>query len=105
MNDKFKRFAFYNIFFLCAFIGLFMVLNLKSFANNNFVFQYKTGAIADPITTQYVCSGDSNSRYCLYKTETSGFYNYVLYSNSNIIVSYVNYITTGYVINIRNYNI
>ena len=32
MNDNVKRFNFYNIFFLCAFIGLFMVLNLKSFA-------------------------------------------------------------------------
>lgn len=32
MDDKIKRFTFYNIFFLCVFISLFLVLNLKSFA-------------------------------------------------------------------------
>ena len=35
MNDKIKRFTLYNIFFLCAFCCLFMVLGLRSFADTS----------------------------------------------------------------------
>lgn len=41
MNDKIKRFYFYNIFFLCAFLGLFMVLNLKSFARPSLMLEMR----------------------------------------------------------------
>lgn len=33
MNEKFKRFTIYNLFFLCTFCGLFMVLGSRVFAS------------------------------------------------------------------------
>ena len=77
MNDKIKRFTFYNIFFLCAFFVLFMVLNLKSFARPsleievykktwegdgyNYLPQYKIISVTD-------YNNPSSYPYCFYYT-------------------------------------
>lgn len=67
MNDKIKRFAFYNIFFLCAFLGLFMVLNLRSFADVRYYFQRNSPA---PYTGFDILDfGDS--KVCLYKYQST----------------------------------
>lgn len=39
MNENFKRYSFYYLFFLCAFFCLFMVFNLKSYASDQYYFQ------------------------------------------------------------------
>ena len=64
MNDKIKRFAFYNIFLLCAFFGLFMVLNLKSFASDtDIVVTTSNNGNTEIISTFYL---PKNYRFCIY---------------------------------------
>ena len=74
MNDKIKRFAFFNIFFLCAFIGLFMVLNLKSYAGTRSYTVYGRsgypGTGSNYSDYEVVCSFSDEYRYCLYIEHT-----------------------------------
>lgn len=67
MNDKIKRFTFYNIFFLCAFCSLFIVLGLRSFASTNYDISAMNGRPGDPsgsvhTITQLIFSDNNDGR-------------------------------------------
>lgn len=116
MNDKIKRFVFYNIFFLCAFFSLFMVLNLKSFASSlpsgsysvqiKYILGFGNGSDKDKYRYSDTIYGfhtyDDNRRFCLLRTNgdaPSGFtyFNYVLISNKQDSISYsLNQINYGF---------
>ena len=74
MNDKIKRFAFYNLFFLYFTFSLFMVLNLKSFASSRSYTVYGrsgypgTGSIYSDY--EIVCTFSDEYRYCIYIEHT-----------------------------------
>ena len=73
MNDKITRFVFYNIFFVCAFIGLFMVLNLKSFASDNdIVVTTSDDGDIEIVSTFYL---PKNYRYCIYVRSDNSWVN------------------------------
>lgn len=82
MNDKIKRFAFYNIFFLCAFFGLFMVLNLKSFAAESLkdgtIYGYNGSIRKHEMHFQYYKSDHT----CIYISISNGSEDYLFYSLS-----------------------
>lgn len=76
MNDKIKRFTFYNIFFLCAFCCLFMVLGLRSFADtsvtvNSISWNNRNNKVLNQIGYRL----PSNKRYCLYIHNVNGWTN------------------------------
>lgn len=84
MNDKIKRFAFYNIFFLCAFCCLFMVLSVNSYASN---FNIDITLSSEQGQAHYILTGDDDYRYCLYKNA---------YGNCQIMSNYSHTITGSY---------
>lgn len=86
MNDKIKRFAFYNIFFLCAFIGLFMVLGLKSFADVRYYFQRNSSA---PYTSFNILDFGEH-KICLYKHNNTQLDICSLESSITVIDNYTN---------------
>ena len=104
MNDKIKRFTFYNIFFLCAFIGLFLVLNLKSYAYKSYTVYGRNGFpnSGDKYNDYEIVYTFSDSyRYCIYIEHTgdsNGIPNYRahFFSNGSGTYSYHNYISTYY---------
>ena len=76
MNDKIKRFTFYNIFFLCAFFSMFILLKYNSYAdtsitvnsigyqNENDKYEYTLGF---RVPNTY--------RFCLYVHDINGWSN------------------------------
>lgn len=83
MNDKIKRFTFYNIFFLCAFLGLFMVLNLKSFAYKTYSMNTRNGTPLSPngyTQYEYVFTFDEQARYAIFCSHTSDYEGVPLYT-------------------------
>ena len=86
MNDKIKRFAFYNIFFLCAFISLFLVLRLQSFADVRYYFQRNSPS---PYTSFDILDFGEN-KVCLYKYQGTKLDVCSLNSNLTVIDNYTN---------------
>lgn len=82
MNDKIKRFTFYNIFFLCSFISLFVVLTTKSFASeslkNASLYGYNGEIIRHVVNFQYYQSDHT----CIYININNGSMDYAFLSLS-----------------------
>lgn len=88
MNDKIKRFTFYNIFFLCAFIGMFMVLKLYSFASDNDIVVTTSNNVDTEIVSTFYLP--KNYRYCIYVRSDNSWILYGTYKG-NINVNQVWY--------------
>lgn len=97
MNDKIKRFAFYNIFFLCAFFGLFMVLELRTYANTNKSI-YSYNGVDNPTYYQLHFSALDDARYGIYLNRTGSYNGVQLYQAtfySNVSQTFSGYFYSG----------
>lgn len=103
MNDKIKRFAIYNLFFLCALCGLFMVLTLNSFAGTRSYTVYGRNGYPNSGTNyndyEIVYAFSDAYRYCIYIEHTgdsNGIPNYRarFLSNGSGTYGYINYISS-----------
>lgn len=86
MNENFKRFTIYNLFFLCAFIGMFMVLGLRSFADVRYYFQRNAPS---PYTSFSILDFGEN-KVCLYKYGYNKLDICSLNSSITVIENYTN---------------
>lgn len=93
MNDKIKRFAFYNIFFLCVFLVLFIFLSKKSFAaeslRNATIYGYNGEIVRHEISFTYYKS----DRTCVYLSNNNGSMDYYFFSLSQRPYDVIDYYT------------
>lgn len=85
MNENFKRFAFYNLFFLCALCGMFMVLNLRSFASNRLFATTgynRTPGYSYNIYARAIYGDIGSARYCFYLKQSGDYYDIKLLTNT-----------------------
>lgn len=97
MNDKIKRYAFYNIFFLCAFLGMFMVLGLSSYANTNKSI-YSYNGVDNPTYYQLHFSALDDARYGIYLNRSGSYNGVQLYQAtfySNVSQTFTGYFYSG----------
>lgn len=82
MNEKFKRFTIYNLFFLCAFFSLFMVLGLKTYASESLrsatLYGYNGEIIRHELSFTYYKSDHT----CIYLSVDNGRMDYAFLSLS-----------------------
>lgn len=90
MNENYKRYTFYIVFFLCAFIGMFIFLNIKSFAYPQFTLTSRNGnqGYERDYSVQFRDSG--NARLAIWINNPNNYprYNFNFYSNENIILTF-----------------